>query len=108
MVNLPYHFISLSAEENEKLRRLEQNPYVPAKVRLRAQILRLSLSHEGMRMQAIGGYVGKSYDTVRTTFARWEKEGYAGSADNYEHHGQASEEELQQHKGTLDTLKRGL
>ncbi len=39
-------------------------------------------------MQGIGQYVGKSYDTVRTTFARWEKEGYAGLADHYEQHGQ--------------------
>lgn len=41
-------------------------------------------------MKGIGAYVGKSYDTIRTTFARWEKEGFAGLVDHYEHHGQAA------------------
>ena len=39
-------------------------------------------------MQGISQYVGKSYDTVRTTFARWETEGYAGLSDHFEHQGQ--------------------
>ena len=86
MANQPNRFIRLSPEENKRLRELEQNPHIHPKVRLRAQILRLS--HEEMRMQGIGQYIGKSYDTVRTTFARWEKEGYAGLADHYEQHGQ--------------------
>lgn len=82
MANRANRFIRLSEEENEKLRELEQNPHIHQKVRLRAQILRLS--HEGMSMQGIGRYVSKSYDTIRT---RWEKEGYRGLADHYEQHG---------------------
>ena len=39
-------------------------------------------------MQGISHYVGRSYDTVRTTFTRWETEGYAGLADHVEHQGQ--------------------
>lgn len=86
MANQPNRFISLSKDENERLRELEQTPHIHAKVRLRAQILRLS--HKGMSMQGIAEYVGKSYDTVRTTFARWEQEGYAGLADRFEQQGQ--------------------
>ena len=39
-------------------------------------------------MQEISQYVGKSYDTVRNTFARWETAGYAGLADHVENQGQ--------------------
>ena len=87
MANRANRFIELSEAENEKLRDLEQNPYVKSKVRLRSQILRLS--HEGMGMKVIGEYVGKSYDYVRSTFARWEREGMLGLSDHYEGHGQA-------------------
>lgn len=86
MANRPNRFIRLSKAENEKLRELEQNAYVNKKVRLRAQILRLS--HKGMSMQAIAEHVGKSYNMVRATLRRWRGEGYAGLADHYEHHGQ--------------------
>lgn len=86
MANRPNRFIKLSIEENEKLRVLEQNPHIHPKVRLRAQILRLS--HKGMSMQEIGQYVGKSYATVRTTFARWETASYGGLADQIENLGQ--------------------
>ena len=86
MANQPNRFIKLSQAENEKLRALEQNPHIHWKVRLRVQMLRLS--HEGASMQGISQYVGKSYDTVRTTFARWETEGYAGLSDHFEHQGQ--------------------
>lgn len=86
MANQPNRFITLTPEENEQLRALEQNPHIHPKVRLRTQILRLS--DRGVSMQGISRYVGKSYDTVRSTFARWEKEGYAGLADHYEQHGQ--------------------
>lgn len=86
MANQANRIITLSKEENEKLRGLEQNAHIHRKVRLRAQILRLS--HEGMSMQGIGEYVGKSYDTVRSTFSRWESEGYGGLADHVENQGQ--------------------
>lgn len=86
MANRANRFIKLSEAANEKLRTLEQNPHIHRKVRLRAQLLRLS--HEGVSMQRISQYAGKSYDTVRTTFTRWEREGYAGLADHIEHQGQ--------------------
>ena len=86
MANRPNRFIELSEAENEKLRVLEQNPHVHAKVRLRAQILRLS--HKGMSMRGIGQYVGKGYDMVKSTFTRWETESYTGLADHFENQGQ--------------------
>lgn len=86
MSNQANRFIKLSKEENEKLRALEQNPQIHQKVRLRAQILRLS--YEGMSMERIGQYVGKSYDMVKRSFNRWETESYAGLADHFENQGQ--------------------
>jgi transposase len=86
MANRPNRFMRLSKEEDEQLRELEQNAYVNKKVRLRAQILRLS--HKGFGMQVIGEHVGKSYNMVRATLRRWREEGYAGLADHYENHGQ--------------------
>lgn len=79
-------FIELSQAENEKLRALEQNAPINAKVRLRAQILRLS--NQRMSLEQISEHVAKNYETLRRTFNRWEKEGYAGLADHYEAHGQ--------------------
>ncbi len=86
MANRANRFIKLSEEENEKLRALEQNPHIHRKVRLRAQLLRLS--NQGTSMQGISHYVGKSYDSVRDSFERWEKSGYRGLADRFEHQGQ--------------------
>jgi transposase len=57
-----------------------------AKVRLRAQILRLS--NQGTAIERISEHVAKNYETIRRTFDRWEQEGYAGLADHYEAHGQ--------------------
>ena len=79
-------FIELSQAENETLRALEQNAHINAKVRLRAQILRLS--NQGMSLEQLSGHVARNYETLRRTFDRWEREGYAGLADHYEAHGQ--------------------
>lgn len=86
MANRAHRFIQLHDEENTKLRAIEQNAQMKAKVRLRAQILRLS--NQGMAIERISKHVAKSYETIRRTFYRWEKEGYAGLSDHYEHHGQ--------------------
>ena len=78
-------FIELSEAENEQLRVLEQNACINAKVRLRAQILRLS--NQGMSLEQLSEQVVRNYETLRRTFDRWEREGYAGLADYYEAHG---------------------
>lgn len=67
------------------MRELEQSAYIHKKVRLRAQILRLS--HTGFAMTEIARHVGKSYNLVRATFTRWQQQGYAGLADHFENHG---------------------
>ena len=86
MANRAHRFIRLSDEENKQLRAIEQNGHMNAKVRLRAQILRLS--NQGMAVEGISDHVAKRYETIRRTFERWEQEGYAGLADHYENHGQ--------------------
>ena len=86
MPNQAQRFIYLGDEENRKLRALEQNQHMNAKVRLRAQILRLS--NQGMAIERISSHVARNYETIRRTFERWEREGYAGLADHYEGHGQ--------------------
>ncbi len=86
MANRPNRYISLSRGEDEQLRGVEQNAYIHKKARLRAQILRLS--HRGLSMGEIAKHVGKGYNMVRESFSRWEREGYVGLADHYEHHGQ--------------------
>ena len=86
MANRAHRFIKLSAEEDSRLRALEQNPYISPKVRLRAQMLRLS--NQEMSIGQISGYVARNYETIRRTFDRWETESYGGLAGHYEKHGQ--------------------
>jgi len=78
-------FIKLSEADDNKLRTIEQNQHMNKKVRLRAQILRLS--NQEMSIEQISKHVAKNYETIRRTFVRWEKEAYAGLADHYEDHG---------------------
>ena len=47
MANRAHRFIQLDNEENSKLRAIEQNVHMKAKVRLRAQVLRLSKQGSG-------------------------------------------------------------
>lgn len=86
MAKRAQRFIGLSEEENTKLRAIEQNAHMNAKVRLRAQILRLS--NQGMSLEQISEHVARNYETLRRTFDRWEAAGYAGLVDHYEGHGQ--------------------
>lgn len=86
MANRAHRFIELSEAENSTLRALEQNEHMNAKVRLRAQILRLS--NQGMSLEQISEHVARNYETIRNVFERWAAEGYKGLADHYEHHGQ--------------------
>ena len=86
MSNRAHRFIELSEAENRKLRSIEQNTHMNAKVRLRAQILRLS--HQRMSIAQIAEHVARHYETIRSTFERWETEGYKGLADQYEAQGQ--------------------
>ena len=72
-------FIRLTEEEDSRLRRIEQDPYLKPKVRLRAQVLRLS--HRGYNMRSIASYTGRSPQSIGRDLDRWEERGLAGLAD---------------------------
>jgi transposase len=73
-------FIRLEAEEDARLREIEQeDPYLKPKVRLRAQVLRLS--NRGATIEQIAAYTSRSRVSVGRDFDRWEKHGFGGLAD---------------------------
>ncbi len=75
----PSRFVRLTEEEDARLREVEQNPYLKPKVRLRAQVLRLS--HRGPNMEKIASYTGRSPASVARDFDRWTERGLEGLAD---------------------------
>ncbi|MBA3424624.1 MAG: helix-turn-helix domain-containing protein [Rubrobacter sp.] len=75
----PSRFIRLTEEEDARLRQIEQDPYLKPKVRLRAQVLRLS--HRGSNMQAIASYTGRGPASVARDLDRWAERGMEGLAD---------------------------
>ena len=75
----PSRYIRLTEEEDLRLREIEQAPYLKPKVRLRAQVLRLS--HRGSNMQTISAYTGRSRASVGRDLDRWEEQGFEGLVD---------------------------
>jgi transposase len=75
----PPRRIKLTEEEDEKLREVEQNPHLRSKVRLRAQVLRLS--NRGSNMAQIASYTGRSPTSVARDLDRWGERGMEGLAD---------------------------
>ena len=75
----PSRFIRLSEEEDARLREIEQDPYLKPKVRLRAQVLRLS--HRGSNMKTIAVYTARGEQSVGRDLDRWEERGFDGLAD---------------------------
>lgn len=75
----PSRYIRLTEEEDARLREIEQDPYLKPKVRLRAQVLRLS--HRGSNIQAIASYTGRSPTSVARDLDRWTERGVEGLAD---------------------------
>ncbi len=73
-------FVRLTAEEDNMLREVEQNPQLRAKVRQRAQVLRLS--NQGWKVAKLAEYVGRSNTSIGRDFGRWERRGVAGLADS--------------------------
>ncbi len=73
-------FIRLTAEEDDMLRKMEQNPQLRAKVRQRSQVLRLS--NQGWKVERIAAYTGRSDTSIGRDFNRWERRGVAGLADS--------------------------
>ena len=75
----PSRHIRLTEEEDVRLREIEQDPYLKPKVRLRAQVLRLS--NRGSNMEEIASYTGRSAASVARDFDRWTERGLEGLAD---------------------------
>ena len=69
----------LTEEEDARLREVEQDPYLKPKVRLRAQVLRLS--NRGSNMATIASYTGRSSQSVGRDLDRWRERGIEGLAD---------------------------
>ncbi len=61
------------------MREIEQDPHLRLKVRLRAQVLRLS--NRGATIEQIAGYTGRSRISIGRDFDRWEQHGFSGLAD---------------------------
>ena len=73
-------FVRLTTEEDNMLREAEQNPQLRAKIRQRAQVLRLS--NQGWKVGQIAAYTGRSDTSIGRDFERWERSGVAGLADS--------------------------
>ena len=69
----PHRFIRLSSKEDEHLKVLERSRQQPSKLRMRAQILRLS--NTGWTIYQLMSCFGRSYAAIRSDFKRYEKEG---------------------------------
>lgn len=61
------------------MREIEQDPLLKPKVRLRAQVLRLSGRGEGV--ERIASYTGRSQASVLRDLGRWEERRFEGLAD---------------------------
>jgi transposase len=71
--------IRLTGEEDVRLGEIEQAPYFEPKVRLRAQVLRLS--HRGSNVRTISAYTGRSRTSIGRDLDRWEERGFEGLLD---------------------------
>ena len=75
----PAKFARLTPEEDARLREIEQDAHLKPKVRLRAQVLRLS--GRGEDVGSIASYAARSEASVLRDLARWEQRGFEGLAD---------------------------
>jgi transposase len=75
----PARFVRLTPEEDARLRAVEQDPHLKPKVRLRAQVLRLS--GRGETIERIAAYTGRSPASIGRDLDRWEGRGLEGLAD---------------------------
>ncbi len=75
----PARFVRLTPQEDARLREIEQDAHLKPKVRLRAQVLRLSGRGEGVG--SIASYTGRSEASVLRDLGRWEQRGFEGLAD---------------------------
>lgn len=71
--------IQLTDSEDQKLREIEQGAHFRPKVRLRAQVLRLS--NRDMNLSAIASHTGRSRYSISRDLDRFEKRGFEGLVD---------------------------
>lgn len=75
----PSRHIRLTEEEDDRLREIEQNPHLRPKVRLRAQVLRLS--NRGSNIEEIASYTGRGRASIARDLDRFSERGVEGLAD---------------------------
>src|SRR5215204_6352123 len=75
----PSRCIKLTEEQDNHLREIEQDSYLKPKVRLRAQVLRLS--NRGSNIRAIASYTGRSRASIARDLDRFRRRGLEGLAD---------------------------
>lgn len=71
--------IQLTEKEDSELREIEQSAHFRPKVRLRAQLLRLS--NRGMNLSAIASHTGRSRYSISRDLDRFEERGFEGLVD---------------------------
>lgn len=75
----PSRHIQLTEQEDDQLRQIEQNSHLRPKVRLRAQVLRLS--NRGSNIEAIASYTGRGRASIARDLDRYSERGIEGLAD---------------------------
>lgn len=75
----PPRFVCLSTEQDTTLRKLELNPHINAKVRLRASIIRLNSA--GWSAARLAAHFGRNPQSVHNDLNRFEQHGIAGLGD---------------------------
>jgi transposase len=98
--------VFLSAKEDEKLWKITKKPTIKPRVRIRAEILRLS--SQGWKVEKIAEYQKCSTATVRRTIHRWKSEGLEGLEDKSRpgRKPKWQEEDLEKLEEKLDTEER--
>lgn len=71
--------VQLTTEEDNQLYPLEQQPGIRSKVRLRAQVVRLSA--KGWTIPQLAEHFHRHPESIRQDLRRWERLGVAGLAD---------------------------
>lgn len=75
----PLRFLRLSSEQDEALRELELSPFVNAKVRLRASIIRLNSA--GWSAGRLAAHFGRNPQSIHNDLDRFEEQSISGLAD---------------------------
>lgn len=78
MAGKPQH-LTLTAEQDEQLRCIEQSWHLKAKVRLRASVIRLNAA--GWPRGKIAEHTGRAYATVCQDLKKWRERGIEGLGD---------------------------